>query len=69
MSTEESKRNSSQTETQTRKLGNTLQPEAQHSTGNRKHRPFDDDETGTSGQVVDTTNPKMGGIDSSELLP
>lgn len=60
MSTHESERNSSQDKPQSSKPGNSIPPKAQHSPDKRKPLPFDDDDNGTSGQMVDTSNPKMG---------
>ncbi len=62
MSTHESKRNPSQAQPQNGKPGNSIQSKAQHSADNRKPLPFDDD-NGTTGEVVDTTNPKIEGFE------
>ena len=62
MSTPESKRNPSQSEQQSHKPGNPIQPKAQHSADKRKPLPFDDN--GSPGDVVETTNvPKIDGIE------
>ena len=62
MSTHESKHNSSQAKQQSHKPANPIQPKAQHSNDNRKPLPFDDD-NGTTGEVVETTNPKIEGME------
>ena len=64
MSTPESKHNPSQAKQPSHKPGNPVPPKAQHSNGNRKPLPFDDD-NGSSGEVVDTSNPpKIEGFES-----
>ncbi|HEX8706080.1 MAG TPA: hypothetical protein VF815_45015 [Myxococcaceae bacterium] len=62
MSTNESKHNPSQAKQPSNKPGNPIQPKAQHSADKRKPLPFDDD-NGTTGEVVETTNPKIEGFE------
>ena len=57
MSTHESKPNSSQARPQSGKPGNSVQPEAHHTPGNRKPLPYDDDDSGTEGEGTQTSNP------------
>lgn len=61
MSTHEPKRNSSQTQPQSHKSDNSIQPPVQRDTAKRKPLPFDD--TGDQGEVVKTTNPNIGGFE------
>ncbi len=59
MSAHESKHSSPQSRPQSGKPDNSSPPKAPPRPGGRKPLPFDDDETGTSGHVVESTNPKI----------